>query len=166
MAAGGRRRYMVEPMLVRNHPFREQILRCYFQNYHKIRNNARQFANGNAQFNFELLGDQPVSERDLTRNVYRVQPHAFRVNASCGFILFNNETNTCRYWHPSWVNGGVYENTPYINSRANWDQVARRLSSADFLMEVVAPRENSSETVVWFTQLFVWTWIIHNQILM
>ena len=161
-----RNRYLVEPLIVRNHPFREDILRCYFRNLHKIRSFGRRFNTGNAVFNFELLGDQAVSELDLTRNVYSSQQHAFRVNFSCGFILFNNETHTCRYFHPSWVNQAAYETTPFIHSFEDWRTVSRRVCSTEFLLEQAAPRENSSETCVWVTQLFCWTWALHQQILM
>ena len=160
------RRYLVEPMIVFNHTHRREILRCYFENYHRIRSASRRFANGNATYNFELRGDQPVSAADLTRNVFGSQRHAFRVNASVGFILFNNRTRRARYWYPCWNNSGVYDNTPYIHTRADWNAIADRLSAADFLLEVTAPRESTEETVVWTTQLFIWTFCLHHQVLL
>ena len=168
MAAVGAGRYheFYEPLIVRLHPFRQQILRCYRENYHRIRSYERHFATGNAVYNFQLVGGRAVSERDLTRNIYNSQQNAFRVNASCGFILFNNANNTCRYFHPSWVNNAIYENTPYINGRQDWNEVAIRLSSGEVLMDAASPRDNSSEIVVWVTQLYVWTWRVQNQILM
>ena len=164
--AGQRRRYLVEPLTVYNHTYRTEILRCYYENYHRIRSSSRRFASGNATYNFELLGDQPVSAADLTRNVFATQRHAFRVNASVGFILFNNRTRRARYWWPCWNNAGVYDNTPYIHTREDWNQIADRLSAAEFLLEVTSPRDSTEETVVWTTQIFIWTWSLHNQVLM
>ena len=162
----GRRRYLVEPLTVFNHSDRLEIIRVYYQNYHRIRSSARLYANGNATFNFELLGDQPVSATDLTRNVFASQRHAFRINASCGFILYNNRTQRARYWWPCWNNAGVYENTPFVRSRSDWNAITDRLSSADFLLETSAPRDNSEESVVWITQLYIWTYSLHNEVML
>ena len=161
----GRHRYLVEPFIVFNHSDRLDILRVYFQNYHRIRSSARLFATGNANFNFELLGDQPVSATDLTRNVFDSQRHAFRINASCGFILYNNRTQQARYFWPCWNNAAAFDNTPFVQSRSDWNELAEQLSSAEFLQDISAPRDNSEETVVWITQLYIWTYPLHNEVL-
>ena len=162
----GRHRYLVEPFIVFNHSDRLDILRVYFQNYHRIRSSARLFATGNANFNFELLGDQPVSATDLTRNVFDSQRHAFRINASCGFILYNNRTQRARYWWPCWNNSAAFDNTPFVRSRSDWNALADQLSSAEFLQDISAPRDNSEESVAWITQLFIWTYPLRNELLL
>ena len=82
-----RNRRVIEPLLVRLHPFRADILRCYHRNLNRIRSVGTLFANGNTTYNFELSANRSVSVRDLTNNIYANQRHAFRINAVCGFIF-------------------------------------------------------------------------------
>ena len=156
----------IEPLIVREHPFRSDILRCYRDNLSKIVTFGRVFANGNSTYNFELIGNRPVSVRDLTRNIYANQRHAFRINASCGFILWNNRTMTARYWYACWSNGGLFDNTPYVYNRSDWSDVVERLSSDDLMTVGTQPRANTEESVVWITNLRVWVWLNHAQILL
>ena len=160
------RRRIIEPLLVREHPFRSSILSWYRNNLSKIISIGTMFGNGNCTYNFELINNRPVSVRDLTNNIFTNQRHAFRINAACGFILWNHRKNTARYWYASWSNGGLFDNTPYVYNRAEWDSIAEQLSSMDLMSSGTEAPENTEESIVWVTNLHVWIWLNHAQVLM
>lgn len=160
-------RRLIEPLIVRQHPFRRVILNCYRENLRQIISLGTAFANGNSTYNFELFDHQPVSLRDLTNNIYHNQRHAFRINAACGIILFHNRKNTARYWYPCWSNAGLFDNTPYVYNRTQWDSVADRLSSTEHITSAgMQVPDTTEESVVWVTNLHVWVWLIHAHVLM
>ena len=154
-----------EPLIVQLHPFRADILRCYMQNLDKIRNAARLFRNGNSTYNFELLNQRPVSATDLNRNIYANQRHAFRFNAAFGYILFNHRKLTCRWYYPCFSNGGIWEATPYIYNRQDWNTIVDHLSSDDLMDKIGETRESTEETVVWVTNVRCWVFANHAQVL-
>ena len=145
------------PLVVANHPDRSEIIRCYRENYYRIRDSHRRFPDrGSATHNFELSGNRPVSTSVLTRTVYDNAAHGFVINASLGFILYNNQTRKARYWWPCWNNFGVFNRSVVVRTRSAWDAVAERLSDTQLLWDMSAPRDSSEETAVWITQLYVW----------
>ena len=155
----------IAPILVLNHPFRDEIVRCYRQNLRRIRSRARQYNNGNSIFNFQLFGERLLPREELDRNVLDHQNHAFRLNASFGYILFNTRTHVCRYHYACWQNASVFEDTPFVNSRADWNRITEKLCSTDIMTAVMFERESTEWTIVWVNNLQIWLWANHAQVI-
>lgn len=132
---------IVVPDIVNQSPLREQIIRCYEENWGRyIRTHETSFA-FHQRFNFELSDQLPLDDV-LTREIYQRQQFVFRVNASIGSILINTQNNQTKYYWSCWNNHSLFDIAPMISDNASWQEFLRRLAATDYFEEASRGRSD------------------------
>ncbi|XP_071492843.1 uncharacterized protein [Diadema antillarum] len=137
------------------------VARMYKEHWYNIKDRQSQ-GRVHRWYNFHLQSLDNTILKEKARKVFELQSTAFKINASYGFVLFNNETEECRYYYAS-RNTKIF-NEPYvITNHASFEGFINTFIHEDVLEYARSLRPNSKWVVQHITNVtfYVFSLIDH-----
>ncbi|XP_071491915.1 uncharacterized protein [Diadema antillarum] len=103
-------------------------------------------------YNFHLPNLNNESLREKAQKVFEQQSSVFKINASYGFVLCNNETNECRYFYAS-RNTKVLNEPALVTNKSSFQEFLDTFLKEDVLEYARTLRPNSKWVVQHITNV-------------
>ncbi|XP_072017427.1 uncharacterized protein [Amphiura filiformis] len=136
------------------------LLQYYRQHWSWIRSSVKK-GKIQSKYNCHLPTLDPVNLANCAEEVFSQQTTAFKVNASFGFILRNNETNERRFYYSS-KNTKLFEKPFLVKDRATFDTFYNTLKDIDSLEYARMQRPDSKWTVEIVTNVTFYVYRIRD----
>lgn len=96
--------------------------------------------------------------------IFKEQKFKFKLNASLGFILINNNEQKLRYYHASSNKDRLFSNPVLIESLEDYTDFVNRIMDKDFIEHVTRNRPDTSWSVHCVTNLCFYLWMIPDHV--
>ena len=104
-------------------------------------------------------------QRENVMNMFNEQQYKFKINASLGYILYNNVENQLKYWHASPGVDTVFKKPELISDKIEFESFMESFTNQDIIELVTSNRENTSWTMHCLTNItFYITPILYHSI--
>ncbi|XP_071476144.1 uncharacterized protein [Diadema antillarum] len=112
-------------------------------------------------YNFHLPNLNNEILREKAQKVFEQQSSVFKINASYGFVLCNNETNECRYFYAS-RNTKVLNEPALVTDKSSFQEFLDTFLKEDVLEYARTLRPNSKWVVQHITKCYIFCVLYHR----
>ena len=141
------------------------VVELYRTRWSSIRSHHREPSNigRTSWYNFRMpLTDRSTALQAFIRSVHCRQAMAYKINASCGFILRNKSSNRLRYFHPSVNNFGVLPKPWTIQSMEQLEELMNgHLNVESFEVMSLLGHPTSEWVAVALTKVVLYLYYTH-----
>lgn len=96
------------------------------------------------------------------KNIFYDQRFKFKVQASLGYILYDNTNKKMRYWHASSGNDKLLDEPILIEGENDYNNFVSKLGNKDFLQHATKSRPNTTFSLHLLTNVTIYVYPIQN----
>ena len=141
----------------------DELLKVYRKNWQRIKDCTKK-GKVRSTYNLRLKDISAESLDSMLEQVFEDQTHAFKINASYGFILRNNETNELRHFYSS-TNNRVFSEPVLVKDRQGLQSFTNTFNLQDPLEYARLQRPNSKWVVDLITNVTFFVYKLPDHII-
>lgn len=96
------------------------------------------------------------------KNIFYEQATKFKIQASLGFVLYDNTNDLMRYWHASGNQDRLFESPIMIENERDFEKFIEKLNNKDFIENATKVRPNTKYSLHLITNVAIYVYPIKD----
>ena len=95
-------------------------------------------------YNMKVINNNISDATKTMDTIYKEQTTKFKIQASIGFVLYNNVSKALRYWHASCGQDKLFNTPILIENASDYEEFLENLRNKDFIGNATKARPNTA----------------------